>query len=132
MTTPLRDGGSTDTERSYVPFLVLGAIVVVAIAIALFASGGDDDGSETSTAATDSTDSSSGSTDGPGSTARHGAGDDPVVVLTGTDAAAPNYPPAAWLEREGWDGRLLLDDEGSPDGDAFGLEGLRELVGQAG
>lgn len=84
-------------------------------------------------------------------------GMDAVVVLTGTDETAPNYPPAPWLEREGWSGRVILDDEGQSAAQAFGLtsypylvlvdgdgeviarnagelglEGLRELVAQAG
>ena len=53
---------------------------------------------------------------------------DAVVVLTGTDEAAPNYPPADWLEREGWDGRVLVDDADQPAASAFGLTSYPYLV----
>lgn len=53
---------------------------------------------------------------------------DAVVVLTGTDDSAPNYPPGPWVEREGWTGRVLLDDEGSPAASAFGLTSYPYLV----
>jgi cytochrome c biogenesis protein CcmG, thiol:disulfide interchange protein DsbE len=53
---------------------------------------------------------------------------DVVAVLTGTDESAPNYPPGPWLEREGWTGRVLLDDEGSPAASAFGLTSYPYLV----
>jgi thiol-disulfide isomerase/thioredoxin len=34
----------------------------------------------------------------------------PIVgVATGTDASAPNYPPSAWLQREGWPYPVLVD-----------------------
>ncbi len=205
--------------RSYLPFVVLAAIVAVALGIALLASGGDDDGAGTAadTASgellatagitvggdqlppydAEGDDPAVGTAaptlegvdpTGQGTTveydqptlvaflahwcphcqaelpelvtlAEEGAldGMDAVIVLTGTDEAAPNYPPAAWLEREGWDGRVVLDDDGSPAAAAFGLtsypylvlvdadgeviarnagelglEGLRDFVGQAG
>ncbi|HEY1117001.1 MAG TPA: TlpA disulfide reductase family protein [Acidimicrobiales bacterium] len=224
-------GGPRAPKRSSLPFLVLGAIVVVAFAIALLASGGDggdDDGADT---ATGDTTTGAGSESGAGELLATAGisvagddlapladgGDDPavgtpaptlegvdptgqgtsveydeptllaflahwcphcqaelpqlvaladegaldgmdaVVVLTGTDETAPNYPPAPWLEREGWSGRVILDDEGGSAAQAFGLtsypylvlvdgdgeviarnagelglEGLRELVAQAG
>src|SRR3546814_8262437 len=55
-------------------------------------------------------------------------GMDAVVVLTGTDETAPNYPPAPWLEREGWSGRVILDDEGGSAAQAFGLTSYPYLV----
>lgn len=51
-----------------------------------------------------------------------------VAVLTGTDANAPNYPPVAWLEREGWAGEVLLDDDQASAALAFGRSGYPFLV----
>jgi len=51
-----------------------------------------------------------------------------VAVLTGTDEAAPNYPPAPWLEREGWTGDVLLDDADGPAAQAYGLSSYPFLV----
>ena len=51
-----------------------------------------------------------------------------VAVLTGTNSAAPNYPPVAWLEEEGWTGDVLLDDESSTAAAAYGLAGYPVLV----
>jgi cytochrome c biogenesis protein CcmG, thiol:disulfide interchange protein DsbE len=42
-------------------------------------------------------------------------------VATATDEAQPNYPPSAWLEREGWDMPVLVDDEASSAGAAAGV-----------
>lgn len=219
--TPDDRRGPVSGRRSYVPFVVLGVIVVVAIAVALFAMGGDDEAQDTTTggdaasgellataaisvdgdvlppAASDGEDPAAGSAApklqgvdpaGQGATVEYDQptlvaflahwcphcqaelpelvtlaeegdldGMDAVVVLTGTDEAAPNYPPAAWLEREGWSGRVILDDETGTAARAFGLssypylvlvdaegeiiarnagelglEGLRDFVGQAG
>jgi cytochrome c biogenesis protein CcmG, thiol:disulfide interchange protein DsbE len=52
----------------------------------------------------------------------------PVVVLTGTDSAAPNYPPGDWVDREDWDGPVILDDEAYSAGRAYGLGGYPYLV----
>jgi len=52
----------------------------------------------------------------------------PVVVLTGTSEDRPNYPPGPWLEREGWDGEVVLDDETAAAGSAFGLTSYPFLV----
>lgn len=51
-----------------------------------------------------------------------------VGVLTGTNVEAPNYPPAPWLEREGWPGEVLLDDGDFSAGRAYGLAGYPFLV----
>ena len=51
-----------------------------------------------------------------------------VAVLTGTDEAAPNFPPADWLVDEGWAGDVLLDDEGATAASAYGLAGYPFLV----
>ena len=185
-TTP-RSGGPATAKRSYTPFIVLAAIVVVALGIALLASGGDDD-ADTATAGgallatADITvrgdalapfpkggeDPAVGAAaptlegvdpTGQGATvafeeptlvaflahwcphcqaelpelvalAEEGAldGIDAVVVLTGTDESAPNYPPAPWLDEEGWTGRVILDDEQGSAASAFGLSSYPYLV----
>jgi thiol-disulfide isomerase/thioredoxin len=51
-----------------------------------------------------------------------------VAVLTGSNPAAPNFPPGAWLEREGWEGDTLLDDEAASAAQAYGLAGYPFLV----
>lgn len=50
-----------------------------------------------------------------------------VSVSTAEDPTAPNHPPAAWLEREGWTLPVLVD-EGSAAADAYGLSGLPFFV----
>ncbi len=42
-------------------------------------------------------------------------------VATGITSARDNYPPSAWLDREGWTPPVLVDDEASRVGTAFGL-----------
>ena len=44
-------------------------------------------------------------------------------IATGIDAERPNYPPEAWLDREGWTAPVLVDtrDEVAR---AFGLPGF--------
>lgn len=49
------------------------------------------------------------------------AGVDFVTVATAIDRARPNYPPNAWLDREGWTQRVVMDDEASAIGAAYGL-----------
>ena len=39
------------------------------------------------------------------------AGVDLVAVSTAADERRPNHPPAAWLEREGWTARELVDGD---------------------
>jgi thiol-disulfide isomerase/thioredoxin len=51
-----------------------------------------------------------------------------VAVLTGTDANRPNFPPVAWLDREGWAGEVLLDDEAQTAARAYGLSSYPFLV----
>lgn len=46
-----------------------------------------------------------------------------VAVSTGVDDTAPNYPPSAWFEDEGWPAPVLLDDDGNTAADAYGLSG---------
>jgi thiol-disulfide isomerase/thioredoxin len=33
-----------------------------------------------------------------------------TAIATGLDAGRPNWPPDAWFEAEGYDGRVLVDD----------------------
>jgi thiol-disulfide isomerase/thioredoxin len=40
-------------------------------------------------------------------------GVDLVTVSTAIDPRRPNYPPAAWLEREGWTAPVLTDGDGA-------------------
>lgn len=51
-----------------------------------------------------------------------------VAVLTGTNPDAPNFPPADWLDREGWSGDVLVDDEAFTAASAFGVAGYPFLV----
>lgn len=51
-----------------------------------------------------------------------------VAVLTGTAPDRPNFPPVAWLEREGWEGEVLLDDDTSAAAQGFGLTSYPFLV----
>ena len=44
-----------------------------------------------------------------------------VTVATATSASQPNYPPSAWLEREGWKAPTLVDSSNGTAADAFGL-----------
>ena len=48
-------------------------------------------------------------------------GVDFVSVATSISEARPNYPPNAWLEREGWTPRVVVDDAVSTIGNAYGL-----------
>lgn len=51
-----------------------------------------------------------------------------VSVATGTDSAAPNYPPSAWLAREGWPYPVLVDTKHETAATAYGLPGYPFLV----
>ncbi len=42
-------------------------------------------------------------------------------VATGTDSAAPNYPPSAWLQRIGWTNPTLADSSTDDAAKAWGL-----------
>jgi thiol-disulfide isomerase/thioredoxin len=42
-------------------------------------------------------------------------------VATSTSPDRPNYPPSAWLEREGWTQPTLVDSEDSTAAAAYGL-----------
>jgi thiol-disulfide isomerase/thioredoxin len=49
------------------------------------------------------------------------AGIDLVTVATDTSADAPNYPPSAWLQAEGWKTPVMADSEQATAAQAFGL-----------
>lgn len=187
--TKPRPGTPTSAKQSYTPFIVLGAIVLVAIGIALLASGGDDDTSTPTGGDPSDLLATAGITAGGASLPPiPGGGGDPaigapaptlegldptgqptdveyeqptllaflahwcphcraelpelvelaeegglegmdaVIVLTGTDESAPNYPPAPWVEHAGWPGRVILDDERGTAASAFGLTSYPYLV----
>lgn len=50
-------------------------------------------------------------------------GADGVVVSTGVDPKAPNYPPSDWFEREQWPTPVLLDSDAREGAGAYGLSG---------
>jgi cytochrome c biogenesis protein CcmG, thiol:disulfide interchange protein DsbE len=49
-------------------------------------------------------------------------------VATGTTSTRPNYPPQAWLEREGWPFPVMADDADGSAANAFGLSGYPYFV----
>jgi hypothetical protein len=55
-------------------------------------------------------------------------GIDMVLVPTATSPDNPNYPPSAWLNRDGWKGRVLLDDKDGSLAKAYGLPGYPLMV----
>jgi thiol-disulfide isomerase/thioredoxin len=44
-----------------------------------------------------------------------------VGVATSTNSTQVNYPPGAWLEREGWSSPLIFDDQRNSAAEAFGV-----------
>lgn len=48
---------------------------------------------------------------------------DIVVVSTGADETKPNWSPSEWLERERWQGEVLVDDSEASAAAAYGLDG---------
>lgn len=50
------------------------------------------------------------------------------AVATGTRSDAPNYPPSAWLEREEWPGKILVDTANTDAAQAYGLTAYPFLV----
>lgn len=42
-------------------------------------------------------------------------------VATSSSATRPNFPPSAWLKREGWTAPVIVDDEINTVGSSFGL-----------
>ena len=51
-----------------------------------------------------------------------------VALTTSIDAARPNYPPSAWLEREGWTVPTLVDDASSSGLSALGMTSFPGFV----
>jgi thiol-disulfide isomerase/thioredoxin len=51
-----------------------------------------------------------------------------VTLSTAIDPARPNYPPSAWLEREGWPGPVLTDDAESSGLASLGLNAFPGFV----
>jgi thiol-disulfide isomerase/thioredoxin len=51
-----------------------------------------------------------------------------VALSTGIDAARPNYPPSAWLEREGWTAPTMIDDASSQGLAALGMTAFPGFV----
>ena len=51
-----------------------------------------------------------------------------TAIPTGTNEDAANYPPSAWLEREDWPFRVLLDDEQSKAARALGTTSVPYFV----
>ena len=49
-------------------------------------------------------------------------------VITGTDPAAPNYPPSSWLARQGWPYPVLVDTRAGTAAHAYGLPGYPFVV----
>ena len=55
-------------------------------------------------------------------------GVDVYAVASATKREAPNYPPSAWLKREGWPAPVLVDDEKGTAAMAVGLSGYPFFV----
>lgn len=51
-----------------------------------------------------------------------------VGLSSAIDPVRPNYPPSAWLEREGWHQPTLIDDAGSRALEALGIASFPGLV----
>ena len=51
-----------------------------------------------------------------------------VALSTAIDPARPNYPPSAWLEREGWTQPTLVDDASSTALQALGVANFPAFV----
>jgi hypothetical protein len=51
-----------------------------------------------------------------------------VGLSTAIDELRPNYPPSAWLEREGWQQPTLIDDAASDGLRALGLAAFPGFV----
>lgn len=55
-------------------------------------------------------------------------GIDIVSVATGTSKTQANYPPSAWLEREGWQPEVMVDTADGVAADAYGLSAFPYFV----
>jgi cytochrome c biogenesis protein CcmG, thiol:disulfide interchange protein DsbE len=50
------------------------------------------------------------------------------AVMTSTRSDQNNYPPSEWLAREGWSGRVVLDNADTDAATSWGLTGFPYLV----
>lgn len=55
-------------------------------------------------------------------------GVDLYTVSTSVTSKRPNYPPSAWLQKEGWTAKTLADSEEQVAADAFGLTAFPYFV----
>jgi cytochrome c biogenesis protein CcmG/thiol:disulfide interchange protein DsbE len=55
-------------------------------------------------------------------------GVDLYTVATATSSGRPNYPPSAWLEKEGWTAPTMADSDDAKAADAFGLSAFPYFV----
>ena len=53
---------------------------------------------------------------------------DLLAMATSTTPSRPNYPPSAWLEREGWPVPTMADDAASSAGNAFGISSFPAFI----
>jgi cytochrome c biogenesis protein CcmG/thiol:disulfide interchange protein DsbE len=51
-----------------------------------------------------------------------------TTIATASSTSRPNYPPAAWLDRENWPFDTIADDEAGTAADALGLDGYPFIV----
>ena len=51
-----------------------------------------------------------------------------TAISTAASDSRPNFPPAAWLAKEGWPFDVIADDEAGTAGDALGLAGFPFIV----
>jgi thiol-disulfide isomerase/thioredoxin len=56
------------------------------------------------------------------------SGVDLYTVSTSVSSKRPNYPPSAWLKKEGWTAKTLADSEQQQAADAFGLSAFPYFV----
>jgi cytochrome c biogenesis protein CcmG/thiol:disulfide interchange protein DsbE len=56
------------------------------------------------------------------------SGVDLYTVSTKVSPQSPNYPPSAWLEKEGWTAKTLADSNDEDTATAFGLPGYPYFV----
>lgn len=51
-----------------------------------------------------------------------------ITVSTSVEPSGGNYPPEAWLDREGWEAPTIADDEDSTIAATFGLSAFPYFV----
>ena len=56
------------------------------------------------------------------------SGVDLYTVATATNSTRPNYPPSAWLEKQGWTAPTLADSDDAKAAGAFGLAAFPYFV----